>query len=75
LGNFCFDYFPDFHDKKSRGMRKDETINLLLEYCRRQPNGFQELLEAVEEERDISDNERQELAPLITVLKEYLNGQ
>ncbi len=35
LDELCLDYFPTIYDKFSRGMRRDEKINLLLDYCRR----------------------------------------
>lgn len=35
LGSLCMDHFPKVYDKFSRGMRRDEMINLLLDYCRR----------------------------------------
>lgn len=37
LEALCLDYFPIVYDKFSRGMRRDERINLLLDYCRRNP--------------------------------------
>jgi serine/threonine protein kinase len=45
---FCLDYFPAVFDKFSRGHRKDEKINLLLDYCRRDPIRYQKLLGLVE---------------------------
>lgn len=33
----CNDYFPSVADKFSRGLRRDEKINLLLDHCRRNP--------------------------------------
>jgi len=35
LDAFCLDHFPKVYDKFGRGMRKDEKITLLLDYCRR----------------------------------------
>ena len=32
---FCQDNFPDVYAKFSRGLRKDEKISLLLDYCQR----------------------------------------
>jgi hypothetical protein len=37
LDALCIDYFPDVYDRFSRGMRRDEKVNLLLDYCRRNP--------------------------------------
>ena len=49
LDAFCLDHFPRIYDKFSRGMRKDEKINLLLDHCRREPARYQRLLAALEE--------------------------
>jgi hypothetical protein len=35
IETLCMDYFPDVYDKFSRGLRRDEMINLLLAHCRR----------------------------------------
>ncbi len=35
LDAFCLDYFPKVQNRFGRGMRKDEKITLLLDYCRR----------------------------------------
>jgi hypothetical protein len=35
LDTLCMDYFPDVYDRFSRGMRRDEKANLLLDHCRR----------------------------------------
>ena len=35
LDALCLDYFPDVYDRFSRGMRRDEKVNLLLDHCRR----------------------------------------
>lgn len=35
LDALCMDYFPKVYDQFGRGMRRDQKINLLLEYCRR----------------------------------------
>jgi hypothetical protein len=35
LDALCMDYFPDVYDRFSRGMRRDEKANLLLDHCRR----------------------------------------
>ena len=37
LETLCLDHFPAVYDKFSRGMRRDEMINLLLDHCRRNP--------------------------------------
>lgn len=37
LEAFCLDHFPAVYDKFGRGLRKDEKINLLLDYCRHRP--------------------------------------
>ncbi|HRU95118.1 MAG TPA: hypothetical protein P5195_07820, partial [Anaerolineae bacterium] len=37
IETLCLDHFPAVYDKFSRGMRRDEMINLLLDHCRRNP--------------------------------------
>lgn len=37
LEALCLDYFSTVYDKFSRGLRRDEMINLLLEHCYRNP--------------------------------------
>jgi hypothetical protein len=49
LDAFCMDHFPTVFDKFSRGLRKDEKINLLLDHCRREPARYQQLLAVLEE--------------------------
>lgn len=43
LETLCLDHFPTVYDKFSRGMRRDEMINLLLDHCRRHPEDAQRL--------------------------------
>lgn len=45
LDTLCLDHFPDVYDKFSRGMRRDEKINMLLDHCRRNPEDAMRLLE------------------------------
>ena len=47
LDALCLDHFPDVYDRFTRGMRKDEKINLLLDHCRRLPTEYQRLVEAL----------------------------
>jgi tetratricopeptide (TPR) repeat protein len=35
LDALLLDHFPDIYDKTTRGMQRDEKINLLLNYCRK----------------------------------------
>ncbi len=35
LDALCLDHFPEVYDTFGRGMRRDEKVNLLLDYCRR----------------------------------------
>jgi hypothetical protein len=37
LDALCMDHFPVVYDRFSRGMRRDEKMNLLLDHCRRNP--------------------------------------
>jgi hypothetical protein len=39
----CLDHFQPVYDKFSKGMRRDEKINELLEYCYRNPGEQQRL--------------------------------
>ena len=45
LNTLCLDYFPKVFDKFSGALRRDEKINLLLEYCYRNPEEGQRLEE------------------------------
>ncbi len=38
IDTLCLDHFPHVYAKFSRGLRRDEKINLLLDYCRRNPD-------------------------------------
>lgn len=48
LDTFCMDNFPDVFDKFSRGLRKDEKINMLLDHCRHVQARYQKLVIALE---------------------------
>lgn len=37
IESLCLLHFPQVYDKFGRGLRRDETINLLLDHCRRYP--------------------------------------
>jgi len=37
LDALCLDHFPSVYDKFARGLRRDEKVNLLLDYVRRHP--------------------------------------
>jgi len=50
LDAFCLDHFPEVYDKFSRGMRRDEKINLLLDHCRRDPAHYRQLFALLEEQ-------------------------
>ncbi|GAB4537170.1 MAG: hypothetical protein Kow0063_23550 [Anaerolineae bacterium] len=54
LDSLCMDHFPNVYNKFSRGMRKDEKINLLLDHCRRSPTSFNELQRILSEEGAVS---------------------
>jgi nucleoside phosphorylase len=43
LDAFCLENFPNVYDKFSRGMRRDEKVTLLLEYCRRKSSEYERL--------------------------------
>jgi len=49
LDAFSLDHFPEVYDRFTRGMRKDEKITLVLDYCRRDPARWEKLVTAVEE--------------------------
>ncbi len=43
IESLCLDHFPIVYDRFSRGLRRDEMINVLLDYCRRNPDAAQRL--------------------------------
>jgi phosphoglycolate phosphatase-like HAD superfamily hydrolase len=43
IESLCLDHFPRVYDKLSRGLRRDEMINLLLAHCRRHPDDAKRL--------------------------------
>lgn len=47
LDAMILDYFPEVYNNLSRGMRKDEKITILLDACRRQPDGYDQLQEVI----------------------------
>ena len=68
LSAFSLDYFPTVYEKFSQGMRKDEKVTLLLDYCCRHPKGFEKLLDNVRQAYSLSNFQREELKPLIDIL-------
>lgn len=78
LSAFSLDYFPSVYDKFSQGMRKDDKIRLLLDYCRRHPTGFEVLLKNVRLEYTSSvgwyNSSKEHLKPLIMALEAYLTS-
>lgn len=47
LDGFCLDHFAQVYDRFSRGMRKDEKITLLIDHCRRAPDQWARLQQAL----------------------------
>jgi len=47
----CLDYFPIVYDKFGLGMRRDEMINLLLDYVHRNPKEAGHLMSLLESDR------------------------
>ena len=45
IETLCLDHFPAVYDKFGAGMRRDDMINLLLDYCRRNPKELARLEE------------------------------
>jgi len=43
LDTLCMDHFPTVYDAFSRGTRRDEKINLLLDHVRRNPEAVSRL--------------------------------
>ncbi len=43
IETLCMDHFPQVYDKFSRGLRRDEKINLLLDHCLRNPRARERL--------------------------------
>lgn len=73
LSAFCFDYFAEaVYDRFTQGMHKSDKITLLLDHCRRQPSGLQELLDVVRKEYKTSNSPR--YVPLIDALLEYTSS-
>lgn len=64
LETFCRDYFYEVFNRFARGLRKNEKINLLLDHCRRRPNGFEKLFEALQEHYEDDDAMLSEFAKL-----------
>lgn len=50
LEAFALDHLPEVYDRYSRGMRKDEKVNLMLDYVRRDPNAYTRLIHYLEED-------------------------
>lgn len=74
LSAFCLDYFPELYDRFSQGMRKDDKITYLVDYSRRQPTGFETLLEYVRKEYTMSNFHGEQLKPLIDALSVYIDS-
>ena len=78
LSAFCLDYFPKVYDRFSQGMRKDNKITLLVDYCRHQPTGFEMLLDHVCKEDSYAKQGKSgktgHLQPLIDALEVYINS-
>lgn len=71
LESFCLDYFESIYDQFTRGMHRNEKINLLLNHCRRS-SGFAWMLQAVEQEIELSPLKEKQLGPLLNALKAVL---
>lgn len=71
LESFCLDYFEAVYDQFTRGMHRNEKINLLLNHCRRS-SGFAWMLQAVQQEITFSPLKQKALAPLVRALQTYL---
>jgi hypothetical protein len=48
IETLCMDHFPRVYNKFSRGLRRDEMINLLLSHCRRK-RGLEKLAAVLDE--------------------------
>jgi|GEM_PF-2236886 len=48
LDTLCMDHFPAVYDRFSRGLRRDEKVNLLLDHCRRNPEAAGRLAEVLQ---------------------------
>ncbi len=49
IETLCLDYFPEVYNKFSRGLRRDEMTNLLLDHCHRKPKEAVKLLSVMEQ--------------------------
>jgi hypothetical protein len=48
IDELCLDYFPEVYDQFSRGTRRDEKINFLLDHCRRNPEAYVRLVDRLD---------------------------
>lgn len=63
LDSFCQDYFfEEVYNHFVRGMSKNQKINQLLDGCRRQPQGFEKLLDALQNRFQNNEEILRELA-------------
>lgn len=60
---FSQDYFPEVYQQFGRGMTKNEKIDLLLDYCRRTSDGWNNLITVLQQEKliDMSAPEKSEV--------------
>ncbi len=49
LETLCLDYFPKVYDHFSRGLRRDEKLNLLLDHCRRHQTAAKRLAQVLQD--------------------------
>ncbi len=75
LDAFCQDYFPAVFDRFGRGMRKDEKITLLLDYCRRGVARFESLRQAVNSEYEMNPSQQDELKSLLETINAFLESR
>ena len=74
LSAFCLIYFSDVYNNFTQGMRKDDKITLLLDYCHRHSTRFKRLLDNVRQEYQQSNSQREELKPVIDALSTYIDS-
>jgi hypothetical protein len=55
LETFCLDNFPTVYDRFSRGLRRDEMVNMLLDYCRHTPEAAERLVSLISTYSDEGD--------------------
>lgn len=65
IDTLCLDHFPEVYDRFSRGLRRDEKINMVLDHCRRDPDAATYLADLLLVSR-VTDAHRKQLQAVPT---------